>query len=393
MLVLLAGAAAAQLARAAPAVALTPLLPAAVTVPGPLPQLPWPSQGEAGVALEGIGSLGSSGGNRPLPIASVTKVMTAYVVLTDHPLSGTAAGPGIQVSAADVAAYRSEAAQQDSVAAVAAGEVLSERQALAAMLIPSADNVARLLARWDAGSLSAFTARMNAAARRLGLDHTHFAGPSGLDPGSVSTPADLIRLGEVALTLPTLRALVAEPQVTLPVAGTLFNYNALVGHGGVIGIKTGSTPASGGSLLFAARTKIQTAAGPRTLTAVGAVLDIQGAQPLAAALAAARRLIDAVPAAVRLVTVRSAGAPVGLLRAAWRPGPLTLRLGAPVRFLGWGGLRVHVSWAPQPRREALAAGQPVAALTFQLGAQRQTAVVTSPAAIGAPSLRWRLLRR
>jgi serine-type D-Ala-D-Ala carboxypeptidase (penicillin-binding protein 5/6) len=113
---------------------------------GPL-RLAWPVQGEAAVGVRGVGLIGAHGSGRPTPIASIAKVMSAYVVLRDHPLNGDAGGPLIAVTRADVAAYRADQAAGQSVVAVRAGERLTERQALAGLLLPSGNNIATLLAR------------------------------------------------------------------------------------------------------------------------------------------------------------------------------------------------------------------------------------------------------
>src|SRR6266487_1044764 len=83
----------------------------------------------------------------------------------------------------------------DSLVPVAAGERISERQALVALLLSSADNMAWILARWDAGSEGAFVARMNSTASRLGMTSTRYTDPSGLARTTVSTAADQVRLG------------------------------------------------------------------------------------------------------------------------------------------------------------------------------------------------------
>jgi D-alanyl-D-alanine carboxypeptidase (penicillin-binding protein 5/6) len=136
--------------------------------------------------------------------------------------------------------------------AVAAGEAISERHALEALLLPSADNMAWILARWDAGSQAAFTARMNAAARRLGMTGTSYTDASGLDSSTVSTAADQVRLGTAAMHVTALAAITAMPTAVVPVAGTIRNTNTLLGQDGIAGLKTGSTQAAGGCLLVAA---------------------------------------------------------------------------------------------------------------------------------------------
>src|SRR5262249_54165545 len=151
----------------------------------------------------------------------------------------------LTVTRAGVAAYRRDVKQGQSVVKVVAGEKLSEWQALAALLIPSGNNIADLLAAWDAGSLPAFEAKMNGQARSLGLQGTRYADASGADPGTVSTAADQFRLAVRALQMPVFRQIVALPQVRLPVTGLAYNVNFGLGHLGIDGVKTGSTPQAG----------------------------------------------------------------------------------------------------------------------------------------------------
>ena len=129
------------------------------------------------VAVGATGRPRISGSTASVPIASLAKMMTVYVVLEDHPLNGTTTGPSITVTAAQAAAYASEAANRDSVLQVTAGETLTEKQALEALLIASADNIADLLAQWDAGSTAAFVTKMNTTAHTLGMDHTNVHRP------------------------------------------------------------------------------------------------------------------------------------------------------------------------------------------------------------------------
>jgi D-alanyl-D-alanine carboxypeptidase (penicillin-binding protein 5/6) len=197
-----------------------------------------------------------------VPIASVAKVMTAYVILQDHPLPADGSGPDLAVQPSEAAAYPSQVRDGDSLVPVVAGEKLTERQALEALLLPSADNMAWILARWDAGSQAAFVARMNATARRLGMTSTSYTDPSGLDPSTASTAADQVRLGMAAMRVPALAAIAAMPAAVVPEAGVVRNYNTLLGQDGIVGLKTGSTHAAGGCVLLAAWQK---ASGRKTL--------------------------------------------------------------------------------------------------------------------------------
>ena len=139
---------------------------------------------------------------------------------------------------------------------MAAGESLTELQALEGLLIPSGNNIAVLLADWDAGSTDAFVAKMNSAAQTLGLTSSHFVDVSGLDPGSESTAGDLINLGQAAMALPAFAQVVGMGEATLPVAGRLINFDYDLGHEGIIGIKTGTDAAAGGCFLFEAQNMV-----------------------------------------------------------------------------------------------------------------------------------------
>ena len=118
---------------------------------------------------------------RRQPVASLTKLMTAYVILHDHPLRMGQLGPSITVTQADVNDYDEDTVSDNSNAQVAVGEQIPEIQVLGGLLIHSADNYADLLARWDAGSEAAFVTKMNTDAAKLGMTQSHFADPSGVD--------------------------------------------------------------------------------------------------------------------------------------------------------------------------------------------------------------------
>ncbi|WP_217168893.1 D-alanyl-D-alanine carboxypeptidase family protein [Streptomyces sp. AC512_CC834] len=214
--------------------------------------LPWPDEGQAAVWVEGFGEHGAPGTHgprRPVPIASVTKVMTAYVILRDHPLRDGGSGPLVTV---DQQAANESFSGSESTVEVRQGQRLSQRRLLELMLIPSGNNIARLLARWDAGSQEAFVARMNRAADDLGMDQTTYTGASGIEPTTTSTAADQVKLARRVMRDKAFRSVVALPHTTAAVgSGTLPNGNELLDTPGVIGIKTGSSTPAGGALMWA----------------------------------------------------------------------------------------------------------------------------------------------
>ena len=264
----------------------------------------WPLQGQAALVL-GNGRPAASPDQQPVPIASVAKVMTAYLVLKRYPLSGAQEGFTFTVTKAEVQHEAPDASENQSRVAVAAGEELTERQLVEALLIPSGNNIAWILAAQVAGSATGFVAEMNAEAHALGMDHTTYTDPSGFDPGTVSTAADQLRVLRKAMRFAVFQEIVSMRSVTLPVAGTVANFNPLItdGYAG----KTGSDSAAGGCLAFFTEVTV----GGRPETAVGVVLGQgQGSNTqaiLAAAGEAAHQLVDSVAPAAGGPTIASPG--------------------------------------------------------------------------------------
>jgi D-alanyl-D-alanine carboxypeptidase (penicillin-binding protein 5/6) len=366
------------------------------TRPASFPRRPlslaWPTHGEAAVGVEGIGLIGVNGPDKATPIASIAKVMTAYVVLADHPLRGDAGGPPITVTAMDVAAYGADKTAGQSVVAVRSGERLTERQALQGLLVASGNNIASLLARWDAGSQGAFVARMNAQARALGLSHTRYTDASGAGPGTVSTAEDQVHLAMGAMSVPAFRQTVAMSQATLPIAGRRDNLDGLLGTDGIVGIKTGTTSQAGGCFLFAARERL---AG-RWITVVGAVLHqvASPAQPsiLGAALSATRRLLASTRNLLIVRRVVRRGATLAWMTEPWQMDPVALQAAGSASLAGWPGLPVRTAIT---MTHGLAApvdpGQSVATAVVAAGQERATLALVAARTLPAAPLTWRLV--
>jgi len=254
-----------------------------------VPSTVWPAYGQAAFVQTGQSRVQAGPNQHAAPIASVAKVMTAYLVLRDHPLRLGEEGPTITLTDADVADTDRRRRQGESFVSIVAGEQLTERQALQALLLPSANNIAAVLARWSAGSVDGFVSRMNATARALGMTRTRYTDPSGYDDATVSTAADQVRVVIQAMRLPAFASIVATPRAALPVAGVVHNTNRLLGYNGFVGVKTGSTDAAGGCFAFRA---IRWIGGKRT-TITGVVLGQPGNQA-AAGLMAADAMVDRI---------------------------------------------------------------------------------------------------
>ncbi|MGC9439067.1 D-alanyl-D-alanine carboxypeptidase [Streptomyces sp. WG5] len=329
------------------------------TFEGGKPEIPWPSSGQAALDVQGIGTFGSSGEQKPVPIASVAKVMTAYVVLRDHPLGSGVEGPKIPI---DQAAEDQSDAGDESTVQVYAGDSISEREALEAILIASANNVARLLARWDAGSEEAFVAKMNAAAKDLGMTNTTYTDPSGLNDTTVSTAVDQVKLAKEAMKSPAFREVAAKMSYDDYKGENHPNWNQLVGSNNVVGIKTGTTTSALGNLVFAAKKEI----GGETRTIIGAVVR----QPaggkdntiLGAALASSDKLIRAAQDTLESSTILKKGSVVGYVDDGLG-GRTPVVATKDVTAVGWAGLTVKLTFTADEVPHTAAAGTKVGTLT------------------------------
>ncbi|MFC8566638.1 D-alanyl-D-alanine carboxypeptidase [Streptomyces sp. NPDC057245] len=328
------------------------------TFEGGKPQIPWPSSGQAALDVQGIGTFGSSGDQKPVPIASVAKVMTAYVVLRDHPLKSGADGPKIKI---DQSAEDQSDAGQESTVDVTAGDSITQREALQSILIASANNVARLLARWDAGSEKAFVEKMNAAAEDLGMSNTTYTDPSGLNNTTVSTAVDQVKLAKDAMKQPAFREVAAMMSYDDYKGTNHSNWNQLVGHNDVVGIKTGTTTSALGNLVFAAKKEVD----GETRTVVGAVVrqPAGGADNtiLGAALDSSDKLIRAAQDALESSTIVKKGTVVGYVDDGLG-GRTPVVTTQDVKAAGWAGLTVKLTFDADEVPHTAAAGTKVGSL-------------------------------
>ena len=372
-----------QLTRPLPRVGAQELVSSTQLVPGGRPQVPWPATGIAAIGATEIGLITASATERPLPMFSVAKVMTALQVLEDHPLKTGEKGPSVAITAADVEDFQRRKAAQESVVDVQAGEQLTEYQLLQGLLIPSGNNLADVLAQWDAGSVPAFVQKMNGRAHALGMRQTVYADPAGVDESTRSTPSDLTRQAAVAIANPVIAEIVAQPQVTLPVAGVRYNVDYSLGVGGVTGIKTGSGDGNA-VFMFASPHRI---AG-KQLTVVGAVM---GMATLDEAFAAARRLIDFTKQTLVYGQAVSAGETVARYPLPWQ-APVDLRALQAAYLIEWPGLKVERRLRDLPARVPSPAGTDGGELEVSLGDQVVRVPLQTVAPVERPRTLWRLTR-
>jgi D-alanyl-D-alanine carboxypeptidase (penicillin-binding protein 5/6) len=422
-------------------------VPASLGVPGAPPALPWPSKGQGAVAIPALGYAQQSGPESSVPIASLTKMTNALVVLRDHPVPAGGSGPSITITADDVAEYDNELHNDQSTVPIHTGEVLTEVQMLQALLTQSANDMAYSLAVWDAGSEPAFVAKMNALAASLGATSSHYVDASGYDPASVSTASDVLRVAAAGMLDPTFAQIVGMSSIDFPGVGTLPNVVSEIGKNGVIGVKSGYTSKAGGCLVLAAdrvvaghtalvlvavlgqptpppivpKTTRTTAPRPAPTTttappAPGVVVppttappptttvpptttttipvdDLEVPDPLKYTRPVAEGLLASAQAGVVPVAVATKGAAVGTATAVWggRPHPVSVVAADSASLLGWPGQQVVAVTTLRPVRAGGPRGSPVGSARFTLGSQSESVPLTLAATVPEPSWWWRLL--
>jgi serine-type D-Ala-D-Ala carboxypeptidase (penicillin-binding protein 5/6) len=356
-------------------------------LPASAPAPPWPAGVQAAFSIPALGVSSQSGPEHSVPVASLTKTMTAYIVLTDHPLAVNDQGPSLTMTAADVADWDNAVDTDQSNVEVALGEVLSERQLLEGLLIHSANNFADTLAEWDAGSVAAFVVKMNATARRLGMTDSHFVDPSGFNAQSQSTPADLLKVIRLDMGFPAFEQTVAMSSVTLPVAGTVQSATPLVGLPGIVGVKSGFTMAAGGCDVLALLDRVD---GQLVVVLAAVTGEQEGQTPVVVAGQAALALAKFVGGEVVGVPLVHEGSVVA--RATVAGSSIPAAAVANEVLLAWPGQVIRAHFTPaRPPAAGAPAGRLVGRATFRLASEQATVGIRTLRSLPMPTLLQRLL--
>ena len=372
-----------------------PLDPLKIEKNAPLSQhsnpntLPWPSDAVAAIGASGYGVLASSqeANESPIPTASIAKVITALAVLKQKPLTLNEQGPTITLTQEDVDSYNHYYALGGSLVLVANGEKITQYQALQAMLLPSANNMADTLAKWAFGSLDGYSDYANSFVKQLQLKNTTIgADASGLSPTTTSTPSDLVKLGIIALQNPVIAQIVAQQNATVPVAGTIPNVNRLLGKEGVNGIKTGNSDEARGCILFSAPYEVSSG---KQVTIVGAVM---GAPTVNKAMAESLPLLTAAKQNFSLDTIVRAGQSFGDVYIPWSNSTAHAVAQYDASAITWQHNVSPVSIKMTPISGTIARNTQIGTIDVTGGAAAADVPLILDREIEKPSFWWRLIR-
>ncbi|MGI5258405.1 serine hydrolase [Streptomyces angustmyceticus] len=384
----------AQAVRPLPAPKLAVGGSAAFTFKGGKLAMPWPDQGQAAAMVVGVGTIGTSGPQKPVPTASVAKVMTAYVLLRDHPLKKGQKGKTITV---DPQGEADSNKGDESRVPLKKGQQFTQYQMMQMLMIPSGNNVARQLARWDAGSEAAFVKKMNAAAKKLGMTNTTYTDPSGLEKSTVSTAVDQLKLAQQVVKNDVFREVVRTENAQIDgLPEKIYNNNSLLTTmaGKVSGIKTGSSTPAGGTFMWSGYRTV----GGKDQLLLGVTMDQHTNSPdpnaqLALVLQNTEKVITAARDALVSDTVVKKGQVVGYVDdglGGETPVVATKDLSA----VGWAGMKASFSMSDNGKTipHTAKAGTEVGVLTVGNGESTQQVPVALQKDLVEPAFGAKLIR-
>jgi D-alanyl-D-alanine carboxypeptidase (penicillin-binding protein 5/6) len=351
-----------------------------------------PVVGESAVTVAGAdgfpgasgtnGILIANGGNGARPIASISKLVTALVVLDARPLGATDAGPTLTFSKADSDLYDKYYVLNATVQPMKAGSAMSERDALQVMLLPSASNYAEAVSTWAFGSQAKYLHATSVWLAAHRLTGTKIVEPTGVSTRNVSTPTDLLALGKLAMANPLVASIVKSSSAAVANIGGIANTNDLLGTEGVNGIKTGTLDGAGSDLLFSASLDVGADA---PLSVIGVVLGGDSRETVDADV---RNLLASIRTGFHKVPLVAQGQRLGDYSTPWKDDASVVA-GEDASVLTWSDTPITSTVVTRPLNTAKT-GSKVGTVTFAAGTRTVTVPLVLKGSIRAPDAWWRL---
>jgi D-alanyl-D-alanine carboxypeptidase (penicillin-binding protein 5/6) len=380
------------LALNAPTAAATVQISRSTTIaPGAAVVLAIPGVGESALSVTGSPQfealtgtkeiVASGGGDGAKPMASISKLITALVVLQAKPVGATDTGPTITFSKADADLYDKYYAMEASIAKMNTGSTMSLRDALTTMLVASACNYAEAVSTWAFGNQANFLAATRKWLAANGLSKTKMVEPTGISPNNVSTPTEMIAIGKLAMANPLIASIVGMSNAFVANIGTVTNTNDLLGVAGINGIKTGTL--GGSNLLFSAHVPVAGVTAP--LTVVGVVL---GGDDRASVDSATTSLISSVESGFHTQELTRRGDVFGTVSTPWEE-KATVVAGESASMLTWSNTPI-TSTIKVGRITAAKSGKKVGTVTYSAGTAKVVVPLVLKGSITGPDDWWKL---
>jgi D-alanyl-D-alanine carboxypeptidase (penicillin-binding protein 5/6) len=350
-----------------------------------------PPVGESAVSISGAddylgstadGIFAASGGNGALPMASISKLVTAMVVLNARPLGASGQGRTITWQKADAALYDKYYILNATIAAMKNGSSMSEHDAIETMLVVSACNYAEAIANWAFGSQAGFVSATKRWLAKHELTGTRMVEPTGLDDRNTSTPTDLIAIGKLAMADPAIAAIVVRTSLDVPSLVGMPSTNDLLGTDGVNGIKTGTLDSDGSDLLFSANVPVSAST---TLNLIGVVL---GGQTRSSVDSDVRNLIASIKSGFHEEQLGAPGQIVGSYSTPWG-ARATMVLARSASVFTWSNTPITSTMTTTTLKTG-ADGETVGNVRWVAGKTAVNIPVLLRGSIRGPSTWWRL---
>ena len=292
-----------------------------------LAEIIWPSvgQGAIGDRDDGVYQL-MNNSDKVAPIASMSKLITALVILEKSPIEQSSQGEIYTITQDDINIYYNYVVKLGSVMPVQLGQKITQYDLLQGLLLPSGNNAADYLAVWKFGSIENYKKYANEYLARHDLSKTHVDDASGFSPQTVSSPSDMIKIGQLALQNETISQIVIKQSAVIPGSGEIKNVNRMLTDQNVVGLKTGSTDEAGKCLIFAVKH------GPNlSHTFIGVIM---GQSNWSELYSSARSMTQSALANFGNVEVLSAQTSVGNAETPWGESS-NLIIQQPLEIYGW----------------------------------------------------------
>lgn len=347
----------------------------------------WPASGQAAIYIEGMGVVAEHGPgltNLPVPSASTAKLFTALMVMHAHPFEMGESGQTLTITDNDVAVYQEYYNNGGSVSPVTAGESMTQLQALQALLLPSSNNIADMLAVWAYGSMENYTKEANAFLKSVGLTNTTVSDASGFSPRTRTTASDLTKAMSLVMADDVLASIVKLPKVQINESTELINTNKILGQDGIVGGKTGNTDEAGSCYVFAAEYKPKDSEATLIYGAVMAQNDMQSA------MQSSRQLIVQAKQNLAVTEVSNTGKSLSSIDLPWGESASVVST-QNLSLLRWKSKPLVLKLQTNELQHPLETGKVIGSVTTD--DDRQLVEVAIGAKPKQPSLFWRAFGR
>jgi D-alanyl-D-alanine carboxypeptidase (penicillin-binding protein 5/6) len=361
-----------------------------VTLPAAA-KLNLPQTGESAISIAGgdaylgagaDGIFASQGGAAAVPIASISKLITALVILQAKPLAVGAPGPVLTFDKADADTYDKYFLLDATVSSMRNGSSMNERDSLEAMLVASACNYAEVVSTWAYGSQARFLSATRTWLAAKGLKDTKMVEPTGIDARNVSTPADMIALAKIAMADPVVSAMVAIKVLNVPNIDPVQNTNDLLGSDGITGIKTGTLTDTGSNLLFSANVDVGIG---KPLSVVGVVLGGGSHDNVDTGV---HQLLASIRLGFHLVTLVKPGEVIGTYTTPWKDHA-TIVASKGASILTWSNTAITSAMTTKSITTG-SSGTGVGTITWKAGPMTVNVPLELQGTIAPPSDWWKL---